>query len=98
MGLRTSELIWDVQAEELAAAKQTKQHLHQINRIKAIQKEIKKEEKEMEIKTLVRQEKKAENETRPGKYGPGKFMVCFYVMLDIFDWIANLVVHSSEWA
>merc|ERR1712176_756527 len=38
------------------------------------QKEIKKEEKEMEIKTLVRQEKKAENETRPGEYGPGKFM------------------------
>ena len=29
----------------------------------------------MEIKTNARQEKKAINETRPGKYGPGKFMV-----------------------
>jgi len=71
---RNKEKIEKLKAEELAAAKQTKQHLHQINRIKAIQKEIKKEEKEMEIKTLVRQEKKVENETRPGKYGPGKFM------------------------
>jgi len=71
---RNKEKIEKLKAEELAAAKQAKQHLHQINRIKAIQKEIKKEEKEMEIKTLVRQEKKVENETRPGKYGPGKFM------------------------
>ena len=63
------------QVEEAAALRESKQHLQQINRIKAIKKEIRKEEKEMEIKTNARQEKKAINETRPGKYGPGKFMV-----------------------
>ena len=65
--------------EEATAAKEAKQHLHQINRIKAITKEIKNEEKEQESKTLLRREKKAQNETRPGKYGPGKFMVFLFL-------------------
>jgi len=71
---RNKEKAEKLKAAEIAAAKQTKQHLHQINRIKSIQKEIKSEEKEMETKTLARQEKRALNEVRPGKYGPGKFL------------------------
>lgn len=71
---RNKEKAEKLKVEELAAAKQSKQYLHQINRIKAIKKEIKTEEKEKEAVTLARQEKRALNETRPGKYGPGKFM------------------------
>ncbi|KAL5272281.1 hypothetical protein ACHWQZ_G000487 [Mnemiopsis leidyi] len=71
---RNREKAEKLKMEEAAALRENKQYLHQINRIKAIKKEIRKEEKKMETKTSARQEKKAINETRPGKYGPGKFM------------------------
>lgn len=71
---RNKEKAEKLKTEEAAAAKETKQYLHQINRIKALKKEIRKEENEREEQTLERQAKKTINETRPGKYGPGKFI------------------------
>jgi len=96
---RNKEKIEKLKTEELATAKQRKQYLHQINRIKAIKKEIKNEEKEMETKTLVRQEKKTLNETRPGKYGPGKFLVTepdFVLPEEVSSSLRQLVIPANN--
>jgi len=71
---RNKEKAEKSKTEELAAVKLTKQRLQQINRVKAIKKEIKAEERDLEAKTALRQVKNEEKELRPGKFGPGKFV------------------------
>eukprot|EP00116_Pleurobrachia_bachei_P013989 sb/3474251/ len=61
-------------AAEFAAAKSEKQLDKQLNRVKAIKREITVEERKMAAITAERQEKKEVNALRPGKYGPGKLI------------------------
>lgn len=61
-------------AAEFAAAKTEKQLAKQLNRVRAIKREITVEERKMAAITAERQEKKEVNALRPGKYGPGKLI------------------------
>ena len=63
------------QVEDIAAAKEAKRLAHQLNRVKAIKKEIKTEEAQTNAKEADRTAKRTEKQLRPGKYGPGKLMV-----------------------
>lgn len=63
------------QMDEVKAAKVEKQQSHQLNRVKALKKEIRREDKEQSEETLIRQVKKQANDVRPGKFGPKKLLV-----------------------
>ena len=65
------------QRKELDLSKENKQTAHQLNRIKAIKKEIRKDEHKMNEKSSKTKAKNSANFVRAGKFGPGKMMVSF---------------------
>lgn len=71
---RNKEKAERVKVEDIAAAKEAKRLAHQLNRVKAIKKEIKTEEAQTNAKEADRTAKRTEKQLRPGKYGPGKLM------------------------
>jgi len=71
---RNKEKAERIKTEEIAAAKEAKRIAHQLNRVKAIKKEIRAEAAQTDAKEADRTEKRTEKQLRPGKYGPGKLM------------------------
>lgn len=71
---RNKEKAERLKAEDITAAKEAKRLAHQLNRVKAIKKEIRAEEAQSGAKEADRINKRNEKQLRPGKYGPGKMM------------------------